>query len=144
MKMTTYNSGRQGRERYRDLAELMQDFWDGGDTASAASWAPRLDVHENKDSYTIKADLPGMEKKDIQVTVEDGVLSIRGERQSQQETGEGGNWHRLERHYGSFLRSLDVGDSVDAEKVKAEYKDGVLTLTLPKKEAAKPRLIDVG
>ena len=109
-----------------------------------SAWAPRLDVKESAEDYRVQVDLPGVDKKDISVSLEDGLLSISGRRQAEhQEEGAGGTWHRVERAWGSFERHLRLGDGVDADGVKAEAKDGVLTVRIPKKEAAKPRTISV-
>lgn len=126
-------------------SELLRAFWGVNEEGGVIAWAPRLDVHENKDAYEVQVDLPGVEKKDVEVTLEEGVLTVRGTRQSSHEArAEDGSWHRQERSYGSFQRSLSLGEGVDADGVKAELKDGVLKLSVPKKEAAKPRTIRIG
>jgi HSP20 family protein len=106
------------------------------------TWAPAVDIVETDHDLTIKAELPGMDPKDIEARVEGGALYLKGERKFENETNKG-NYHRVERSYGSFMRTFSLPTSVDAEKVAAEYKDGVLTLTLPKKEEAKPKTIKV-
>lgn len=109
-----------------------------------AAWAPQLDLYENAEELRVQVDLPGVDKKDISVTLEDDLLSISGKRSAEHETeSQDGNWHRVERRWGSFERHLRLGDGVDADKVRAEAKDGVLTLHIPKKEQAKPRSISV-
>ena len=110
---------------------------------SFADWAPSVDIEEAEDKYVIKADLPGVDKKDIDVKLESGVLSIRGEKQTEKETGKGTKRHRTERFHGTFARSFTLPDAVKAEKVDASYKDGVLSLTIPKAEEAKPKSIDI-
>ena len=110
---------------------------------SFADWAPSVDIEEADDKYVIKADLPGVDKKDIDVKLENGVLSIRGEKQTEKETGKGTKRHRTERFHGTFARSFTLPDAVKAEKVDASYKDGVLSLTIPKAEEAKPKSIDI-
>ncbi len=110
---------------------------------SFADWAPSVDIEEEDDRYLIKADLPGVDKKDIDVKLENGVLSIRGEKQTESETGKGTKRHRTERFHGSFARSFTLPDAVKADKVDASYKDGVLSLTIPKEEEAKPKSIDI-
>jgi len=110
---------------------------------SFADWAPSVDIEEEEDKYLIKADLPGVDKKDIDVKLENGVLSIRGEKQTAKETGKGTKRHRTERFHGTFARSFTLPDAVKAEKVDASYKDGVLSLTIPKAEEAKPKSIDI-
>jgi HSP20 family protein len=106
------------------------------------SWSPTVDILETENELVLKADLPEVPLKDIDLQIEDGTLTIQGSRkfESKQDTH---NYHRVERSYGAFRRSFNVPDSVDSENVKAEYKDGVLTVTLPKKEVAKPRTIKV-
>ena len=124
--------------------ELMRAFWGVDEDGAVIAWAPRLDIHEDKDAFRVRLDLPGVEKKDIQITLEEGVLSVRGTRYDQTEDKEaGGTWHRRERHYGAFQRSLSLGDGVDAERVKADYREGILSITVPKKEAAKARTITI-
>ena len=113
-----------------------------GTDLSFADWAPSVDIDEQDDKYVIKADLPGVEKKDIDVKLENGMLSIRGEKHTESESGNGKR-HRTERFHGTFARSFTLPDSVDVDNVDASYKDGVLTLSIPKKEQAKPKSIDI-
>ena len=108
-----------------------------------ADWAPSVDIEEDKDKYLIRADLPGVDKDKIEVKLEGGVLSIRGEKRSESETGEGTRRHRKERFHGTFARSFTLPDMVRADAVEASYKDGVLTLTVPKADEAKPKAIDI-
>jgi len=110
--------------------------------APLTGWAPALEVHENKDTFTIRAELPGLKREDIDVSLQDGALIISGERKSEK-VEEGVEVHRQERFYGKFQRALTLPEPVAADKVKADYKDGVLTITLPKTEEAKPKKIDV-
>jgi len=114
----------------------------GKETITVADWIPTVDVAETDAEYLIKAELPEVKKEDVKVTVEDGVLTISGERRHEAEE-KGKKYHRVERSYGSFVRSFALPDHVDDAKVKAEYKDGVLQLHLPKSEKAKPKAIDV-
>ena len=94
-------------------------------------------------AYLIKADLPGVDKKDIEVKLENGILSIRGEKKSEKETGKGTKQHRMERFHGSFARSFTLPEAVKADEVDASFKDGVLSLTIPKEEESKPKAIDI-
>jgi HSP20 family protein len=110
---------------------------------SFADWAPSVDIEEEEDSYKIKADLPGVDKKDIDVKMENGMLSIRGEKHTETESGKGSKRHRTERFHGSFARSFTLPNSVQADKIDAAYKDGVLTLVIPKSEQARPKSIDI-
>jgi len=105
-------------------------------------WSPALDVAEDKDVYTVRVELPGLKRQDIQVSLQDGALVISGERQ-EEKISEGTEVHRRERFYGKFQRALTLPEPVAADKVKADYKDGVLTISLPKTEEAKPKKIDV-
>lgn len=106
------------------------------------SWAPALDVHEDKDNFVIRTELPGLKREDIDVSLQDGTLIISGERKAET-VQEGVEVHRQERYYGKFQRALSLPEPVAADKIKAQYQDGVLTVTLPKTEAAKPKKIDV-
>ena len=108
-------------------------------------WSPSVDIFETEDALTLKADLPEVKIEDIDVRVEHQTLTLRGQRKF---AGEGKaenikGYHRIERSYGEFVRSFAVPSTVDTEKVQADYKNGVLTITLPKKEAAKPRQVKV-
>ena len=114
----------------------------GKEAKIAADWVPSVDVSETDGEYQIKAEIPDVKKEDVKVTLEDGVLTIQGERKQEKEEN-GKKYHRVERSYGSFVRSFTLPDLVDEEKVKAEFKDGVLNLQLPKSEKAKPKAIEV-
>ncbi|MCJ7503517.1 MAG: Hsp20/alpha crystallin family protein [Acidobacteriia bacterium] len=109
---------------------------------STRAWAPAVDIFETENSIVLKAELPGVDPKDVEVRVEDNTLYLKGERKFENETKEE-NYHRIERSYGSFARSFALPNSMDAEKVAAEYQDGLLTLTLPKREEAKPKTIKI-
>jgi HSP20 family protein len=114
----------------------------GKETMVVADWVPSVDVSETDGEYQIKAEIPDVKKEDVKVTVEDGVLTIQGERKQEKEE-KGKKYHRVECSYGSFVRSFTLPDLVDEGKVKAEFKDGVLNLKLPKSEKAKPKSIEV-
>ena len=105
-------------------------------------WSPAVDVYETENELVLKADLPDVDLKDIDVRVENQTLSISGERKFDQEQS-GKGYHRIERSYGSFMRSFAVPNSFDTEKIAADFKNGVLSVTLPKKEAAKPRQVKI-
>jgi HSP20 family protein len=105
-------------------------------------WTPALDVQESKDNYIFRAELPGLKREEIDVSLQDDTLVISGERKVEK-VEEGVEVHRQERYYGKFQRTLTLPEPVATDKVKADYKDGVLTVTLPKTEAAKPKKIDV-
>jgi len=105
-------------------------------------WVPPVDIKETGNELIVKADIPDVEMKDIDVSMENGALTIRGERKFEAKKDEGG-WHRVERSYGTFERVFTLPETVEAEGVKADYKNGTLTIILPKKEVAKPRQIKV-
>jgi len=105
-------------------------------------WSPAVDIVETENDLVLKADLPDLRLEDIDVRVENQTLTIKGERRFEEDSTEKG-YHRIERSYGSFMRSFAVPNSVDTEQVSADYKNGVLTIKLPKKEAAKPRQVKV-
>jgi len=114
----------------------------GKETMIVADWTPTVDISETDGEYQIKAEIPDVKKEDVKVTLEDGVLTIQGQRKQEKEE-KGRKYHRVERSYGSFVRSFSLPDVIDEEKVKAEFKDGVLDLHLPKSEKAKPKAIEV-
>lgn len=114
----------------------------GKETLTVADWIPTVDISETEGEYVIKAELPEVKKEDVKVTVENGVLTLQGERRQEIEE-KGKKFHRVERSYGSFARSFTLPESVDDVAVKAEFKDGVLNLRLPKTEKVKPKAIEV-
>ena len=114
----------------------------GREALTVADWMPTVDISETDSEYLIKAELPEVKKEDVKVTVENGVLTLQGERRQEKEE-KGKKYHRVERSYGSFVRSFTLPESVDESAVKAEYKDGMLNLHLPKAEKVKPKSIDV-
>lgn len=109
---------------------------------STTEWAPRVDITETDKAFTIKAELPDVRKEDIKVNVENGELCLSGERKQEKEE-KGKKFHRIERHYGSFMRSFTLPANVDASNVKAEFKDGMLNLTLPKTAKTKASEVKV-
>jgi HSP20 family protein len=109
---------------------------------TVAEWSPLVDITEDEKEYVIKAEIPEMKKDDIKISVQDDVLSISGERKYEKEE-KGKKYHRVERAYGSFMRSFTLPEDADGSKVNAEYKDGVLKIHLPKSEKAKPKAIEV-
>jgi HSP20 family protein len=114
----------------------------GKENMTVADWTPTVDISETDGEYVIKAELPEVKKEDVKVTVENGVLTLQGERRQEKEE-KGKRYHRIERSYGSFVRSFALPESVDEGGVKAEYKDGVLSLHIPKSERVKPKAIEV-
>ena len=115
----------------------LPDFW-----TAEREWVPPFDLSETEKEVIVKAELPGMDVKDIDIALTDGLLTIKGERQLEKEDKKE-NYHRIERQFGSFSRSLNLGTKVRSEGIEAAYKDGILTVTLPKVEASKPRRIEV-
>jgi HSP20 family protein len=105
-------------------------------------WNPTVDVSEDKESVIIKAEMPGMKKEDVKISVQDNVLTLKGEKKQEKEEKDK-NYHRIERSYGSFCRSFQLPTSVKTDKIKANYKDGVLSVTLPKTEEVKPKEIPI-
>jgi HSP20 family protein len=105
-------------------------------------WSPLVDITEDEKEYVIKAEVPEIKKEDIKLTVQDNVLTISGERKSEKEE-KGKKYHRVERTYGSFMRSFTLPEDADGSKVAAEYKEGMLNVRLPKAEKAKPKSIEV-
>ncbi len=106
------------------------------------SWAPALDIAEHKDAYLVQVELPGVKPDDLEITLEDGLLTIQGERNFTQESGDQ-QFHRIERRYGRFRRSITLPTQVQADAIEASFEDGLLTVRVPKAEEAKPRRINV-
>jgi len=128
------------REVGRVFDSLFTDI--DGDGNIVTQWIPRADVSERGDAYVIKAELPGVSKDDVKITLDENVLTVKGEKKQEKEEKDR-NYHRVERSYGSFERSFRLPTSVKSDKIDAMYKDGVLTITLPKAEEAKPKEIEV-
>ena len=124
---------------FQGFDEALERFWGSG---RAQAWNPAVDIYENKDNVVVKAELPGIDPKEVEISVEDGTLYLKGERKSEEEEKRDG-YQRLERAYGSFARAFSLPDSVDSEKVLAEYRDGLLTVTLPKREESKPKKVKI-
>ena len=118
------------------------DFWDTEGITTGGEWVPVVDIIENENALTVKAKLAGIEPKDVAVTIDNNVLTLKGERRIEREVKKE-NDHRLERAYGTFARSFALPTFVDAENVKAEFKNGLLMITVPKKANAKTRAVDV-
>jgi HSP20 family protein len=117
--------------------------WPSFRSEGLATWTPAVDVREEGDAFVFTADLPGLSKDEVEVTFEENVLTIAGER-SLHDEGEQGQYRRVERRYGKFTRSFSLPGQVDAQKVQGAFENGVLTVTVPKAEAARPRKIELG
>jgi HSP20 family protein len=128
---------------FRDL-RTAEDEFDRlmGRAFSRDTWMPALDVRESNDRFEVKVDLPGLDPKDVNVTFEDGMLTVSGKRQFESEdTGE--TWHRVERGFGTFARSIRLPQTADTERIEASFDKGVLSVVVPKSEQAKPKTIQV-
>jgi HSP20 family protein len=139
-------------EPFRNLnsfQDQMSRFFDDAffrgraDNSALTVWAPAVDIYETADELVVKADLPDINEKDLDVRVENNTLTIRGERKFEKEVSED-NFLRVERAYGSFSRSFSLPNTVDTERIKANYRDGVLSVRMPKREESKPKQIKVG
>jgi HSP20 family protein len=118
------------------------EAWDTEGALSVADWAPSVDILEKENEILIKAELPGVESRDVAVTLDNNVLTIKGERHLEKDVKKE-SYHRMERTYGSFFRSFSLPNTVDTGNVRAEYKDGLLTLALPKLAASKSRTVEI-
>ncbi|MGH8004831.1 MAG: Hsp20/alpha crystallin family protein [Limisphaerales bacterium] len=126
----------------REMERLLSEIFNRDVFRQNGEWAPVVDVTETKDEVVVRAEVPGMVKEDLTVTLQDNVLTLRGEKKQEKEEKDA-SFHRMERGYGSFVRSFTLPTLVQADKVKAAYKDGVLTVTLPKAEEVKPKEISI-
>ena len=133
-----------------NLENRLERFWGAAfpqrngekEALTVSQWAPLVDISEDANEYLVKAELPELKKEDVKVSVENGELTISGERKSEKEEKDR-KFHRIERCYGSFLRSFTLPEAISSDKVTAEFKDGVLSVHLPKDEKAKPKTIEV-
>jgi HSP20 family protein len=145
MSITRYDPFRDLRSLQDEVNRLFstnigRGFGDEG--LSRGAWMPSVDIFENKDSIVLEAELPGMNREDFELTVENNVLTLRGERRFEKKD-EADNYHRVERAYGSFTRSFTLPQTVSAENAAADYKNGVLRVTLQKREEVKARRIEI-
>lgn len=143
-ELTSWPQGLFGMQR--EINRLFDDMFRGGmqadDTNGLSFWNPAVDIAEQENEYVVNVELPGMNKDDVKITLESNVLTIRGEKKQEKESKQG-NYHRAERAYGSFQRSFTLPTTVKSDRIDATYKDGILTITLPKVEEAKPKQIEV-
>ena len=130
----------------REINRMFDNFFRGGtvDDGSFGTslWTPAVDVAEYVDGYQVKVELPGVRKEDVKITMQENILTIHGEKKQEKES-QGSSCHRVERSYGSFQRSFTLPTGVKHDKIEASHKDGILTITLPKAEEAKPKQIEV-
>ena len=125
-----------------DMSRLFDEMWRRSRPSGGTNWYPAIDVRENENEYKILAELPGMSKDDVKISVTDNIVTIRGEKKAQVEE-KNENWHQMERTYGAFERSFTLGTSVDPGGVKARFESGVLTVILPKSQEARPREVRI-
>jgi HSP20 family protein len=130
--------GRLFEDAFNDMLRPVAE----GQAAPNRTWTPPVDIRETESSLTLSLDLPGLRKEDVNITLENSVLTITGERRFEGDT-KNDTFHRLERAFGTFTRSFTLGSSVQTDKVEADFQDGVLVITLPKVEASKPRRIAI-
>lgn len=146
MNLIRYNNPWGLMDRlHRDVDRLVSARLLAGDeeqSAELGSWAPAIDVKEEESRFLIHADVPGVDADDLEITMEDGILSVQGHRQTSTESDDNG-WHRVERVSGRFHRRLALPDTADAEGIKAEYNNGVLEIEVPKQTKSLPRRIKV-
>jgi len=141
MSLIRWNPYRNLVSLPRELNRFFNDFgFDVWNTDPV--WSPAVDITETKDGYEVKAEIPGMKKDDIKINYEDDMLTLSGERNYENEKRDK-NYHRIERCYGKFQRSFYIPNHVKADAIKANYKDGVLTVNIPKSEEAKPKEIAI-
>jgi len=124
------------------VSRIFNELLDRPQESNLTSWAPAVDIFENEHELIVKADLPDVKPEELDIRVENNILTIRGERKFEKKVDEK-NYLRVERSYGAFARSFALANTVNSEAIKADYKDGVLTLTIPKREEAKPKQIRV-
>ena len=144
MNLVTYDPFRELRSLQDEVNRVFSaNFNRGGDNEmTRGAWSPSVDIFENKDNIVLEAELPGMSPEDVNISIENNVLTLHGERKFEKKD-EGDNFHRVERSYGSFTRSFTLPPTVSSEDVDATFDNGVLRLTLAKREEAKPRRIEI-
>ncbi len=144
MAIVKYNPFRDLRAMQEQMNRLLDMAWNRevGEELREGIWQPPVDIYEDENSVVIKAEVPGVDQKEIDIRIEDNTLTIRGERKHSQEVKKE-NYHRVERFYGNFQRSFSLPHTINQEQVKATCEHGVLTITLPKREEKKPKQISV-
>jgi HSP20 family protein len=130
----------------RDISRMFDSFFRGGlpedDALVPSEWIPAVDIAEHENEYSVKLELPGVSKEDVKITMQNNVLSVRGEKKQEKES-KGSSFHRVERSYGAFRRNFTLPSTVKSDRIDASYADGILTISLPKAEEAKPKQIEV-
>lgn len=144
MNLVTYDPFRELRSLQQDVNRLFSSSFDRseGSGMMSGAWNPSVDIFENKDSIVLEAELPGLSPENVNISIENNVLTLHGERKFEKKN-EGDNFHRVERSYGSFTRSFTLPPTVSSENVDAVFENGMLRLTLAKREEAKPRRIEI-
>ena len=143
MNIIKYDPFREMRSLQDEVNRLFASSFNRGDNEiMRGAWSPSVDIFENKDQIVLEAELPGMKPEDVSISIENNVLTLHGERKFEKKD-EGDNFHRVERSYGSFTRSFTLPPTVSSENANAEFENGVLRLTLAKREEAKPRRIEI-
>lgn len=144
MNLVTYDPFREMRSLQDEVNRLFSSSVNrgGSNDIMRGAWSPSVDILENKDSIVLEAELPGMSPEDVNISIENNVLTLQGERSFENKQDKD-NYHRVERSYGSFTRSFTLPPTVSSEDVNAEFENGVLRLTLAKREEAKPRRIEI-
>jgi HSP20 family protein len=130
----------------REINRMFSHFFRGGSQEEEAimpsAWVPAADIAEREDDYVVRMEIPGVPKEDVRITIQESVLTVRGEKKQEKES-RGSQYHRVERSYGSFTRSFALPSAVKADAIDATYRDGILQVTLPKAEEARPKQVDV-
>lgn len=130
-----------------EMNRLFESFFGRGSSTEAEPtgmmWGPRADIHETKDSFEVDVELPGLSREDVKLTVHESTLAIEGEKKVSHEEAKGTGWHRQERVFGKFQRVFSMPAAVEAARISATFKNGVLSITLPKKETARPKEIAI-
>lgn len=144
MNLVTYDPFREMRSLQDEVNRLFSSSFNrsGDNEMMRGSWSPSVDIYENKDQIVLEAELPGMRPEDVNISIENNVLTIHGERKFEKKD-EKDNFHRVERSYGSFTRSFTLPPTVTSEAADAVFENGILRLTLAKREEAKPRRIEI-
>ncbi|MCU0611407.1 MAG: Hsp20/alpha crystallin family protein [Candidatus Eisenbacteria bacterium] len=130
-----------------EMNRLLESFFGRSSLAepetAGVMWGPKVDIHETEDGFVVEAELPGLTKEDIRLSVHESTLTVEGEKRLEREEKKGKNWHRQERTYGKFQRVFTLPRAVDPERISATFRDGVLVIELPKSEAARPKEIPI-